>query len=111
MKDCIFCRNTFGSPQCVGCKNYNEYEAMKYRTAKTDYTKFGRGGPLPIQSVLFNPPATIVFWNDGTKTVVKCENETFDPEKGLAMAIAKRALGNKGNYYNEFKKWIEVDTK
>ena len=59
-----------------------------------------------ITNVIFNDPATIVFWNDGTKTVVKAENEPFDPEKGLAMAIAKKALGNKGNYYNEFKKWL-----
>ena len=59
-----------------------------------------------IKNVIFNDPATIVFWNDGTKTVVKAENEPFDPEKGLAMAIAKKALGNKGNYYNKFKKWL-----
>ena len=59
-----------------------------------------------IKNVIFNDPATIVFWNDGTKTVVKAENETFDPEKGLAMAIAKKSLGNRGNYYDEFKKWL-----
>ena len=61
-----------------------------------------------IKNVIFNDPATIVFWNDGTKTVVKAQNEKFDPEKGLAMAIAKKSLGNKGNYYNEFKKWLTV---
>ena len=59
-----------------------------------------------IKNVIFNDPATIVFWTDGTKTVVKAENEPFDPEKGLAMAIAKKSLGNKGDYYNEFKKWL-----
>ena len=59
-----------------------------------------------IKNVIFNNPATIVFWSDGTKTVVKAENEPFDPEKGLAMAIAKKSLGNKGDYYNEFKKWL-----
>lgn len=59
-----------------------------------------------IEKVIFNNPATIVFWNDGTKTVVKAKGEPFDPEKGLAMAIAKRSLGNQGNYYNEFKKWL-----
>lgn len=32
--------------------------------------------------------------------------DEFDPEKGLAMAIAKKALGNKGSYYDEFKKWL-----
>ena len=62
-----------------------------------------------IENVIFNDPATIVFWKDGTKTVVKCENETYDPEKGLAMAIAKRTLGNKGNYYETFKKWLPDD--
>ena len=61
-----------------------------------------------IKSVKFNNPATIVFWTDGTKTVVKCgDDDTFDPEKGLAMAIAKKALGNSGNYFNEIKRWTD----
>lgn len=60
-----------------------------------------------IVDVIFNEPATIVFWADGTKTVVKAQDEAFDPEKGLAMAISKKALGNQGNFNNEFKKWIE----
>ena len=61
-----------------------------------------------IKDVIFNKPATIVFWTDGTKTVVKCQNDdVFDPEKGLAMAIAKKAFGNKGNYCNEIKKWTD----
>lgn len=59
-----------------------------------------------IKNVIFNPPATIVFWSDGTKTVVKAKNEDFDPEKGLAMAISKKMLGNNGSYYNVFKKWL-----
>lgn len=62
---------------------------------------------VEIEKVIFNNPATIVFWSDGEKTVVKCScDEAFDEEKGLAMAISKRVLGNKGNYYNEFKKWL-----
>lgn len=60
-----------------------------------------------IKNVIFNEPATIVFWEDGTKTVVKAQsNDVFDPEKGLAMAMAKKFLGNQGNYYNEFAKWL-----
>ena len=59
-----------------------------------------------IKYVIYNDPATIVFWEDETKTVVKCKNEKFDPEKGLAMAFSKKMLGNKGNYYNIFKKWL-----
>lgn len=60
-----------------------------------------------IKDVIYNDPATIVFWEDGTKTVVKCEfSKRFDPEKGLAMAFSKKMFGNKGNYYNVFKKWL-----
>ena len=47
----------------------------------------------PIEKVIFNDPATIVFWKDGTKTIVKCqEGAEFDPEKGLAMAISRHYL-------------------
>ena len=68
-----------------------------------------------IKNVIFTDPATIVFWEDRTKTVVKCQDgDEFDPEKGLAMAIAKKAYGNKGSYCNKLKKWLpkeeQVDT-
>lgn len=82
-----------------------------------NYTMEFLDGVLPnveIKNVIFHDPATIVFWSDNTKTVVKRgENDIYDPEKGLAMAIVKKALGNQGNYYNLFKKWLpkEVDTK
>lgn len=65
-----------------------------------------------IKNVIFNDPATIVFWNDGTKTVVKCQpGDSFDPEKGLAMAIVKKAYGNKGSYCNQLKKWLHKSKK
>ena len=65
-----------------------------------------------IKDVIFNEPATIILWADGTKTVVKCqEGEGYDPEKGMAMAISKKALGNKGNYCEVFKKWLPEEEK
>lgn len=79
-------------------------QTVKY----SDYSKQKKAGPaVTIKNVIFNEPATIVLWSDNTKTVVKCaEDEVYDPEKGLAMAFAKRALGNKGNYYNTFREWL-----
>lgn len=67
-----------------------------------------RSSHIPeIKNVIFNNPATIVYWDDGTKTVVKCQDgDEFDPEKGLAMAIVKKAYGNKGSYCNKLKKWL-----
>lgn len=63
-----------------------------------------------IKKVHFSGNVTVVIFEDDSKVIVKCQDgETFDPEKGLAMAIAKRALGtNKSgsNYYDIFKKWL-----
>ena len=65
-----------------------------------------------IKNVIFNDPATIVFWNDGTKTVVKCgKDDTFDPEKGLAMAISKYFFDNAGYFNDVFKQWIPKKKK
>ena len=70
-------------------------------------TIYGTGRPV-IKNVIFNNPATIVFWHDGTKTVVKCqEGDIFDPEKGLTMAIAKKFFGNRGSYCNVINKWVD----
>ncbi len=60
-----------------------------------------------LKKVVFHDPATIVFWTDGTKTVVKCQpGDTFDPLKGFLMAFFKKACGNKGNYNNALKKIV-----
>lgn len=65
-----------------------------------------------IKNVVFNYPATIVLWDDGTKTVVKCQDgDTYSKETGLALCIAKKALGNQGNFNEVFKKWIPEDER
>ena len=62
---------------------------------------------LKIKDVIYSNPATIVFWDDGSKTVVRCgKGETFDPEKGLAMAISKRVLGSNYAWHGRFNKWL-----
>lgn len=68
---------------------------------------YGKRSGYTIKKVIFNPPATVVYWSDCTKTVVKCNvNDIFDPEKGLAMAIAKRCAGNTSAYYAEIRHWV-----
>lgn len=85
-------------------------------------------GAYGIEKVLFQNPATIVFWSDGTKTVVNCMDnveikkkvvdgkevtirkpkkaDTYSEEAGLAMAIVKKWAGNNGNYNNIFREFI-----
>ena len=69
----------------------------------------------PIKKVIFNDPATIVFWKDGTKTIVKCqEGATFDPEKGLAMAISRHYLCDicgLERYDGVFKRYVPKEMK
>ena len=77
-----------------------------------NYSPYSKPVPLSIKKVIFNDPCTIILWSDKTKTIVKCgENEKYDPEKGMAMAISKKFLGNKGNYYETFKKWLPEEEK
>lgn len=85
----------------------NELNRVHEEYSITDMSRSVVSSLFSIKDVIFNDPAVIVLWNDGTKTVVKCsENDIFDPEKGLAMAISKKALGNQGNYYETFKKYL-----
>jgi hypothetical protein len=59
-----------------------------------------------ITKVIFHDPATIVYWQDKTRTVVKCKDgEPFDKEKGLAMCISKKLLGDE--FHSEFRKYTE----
>ena len=109
----------------TACEKYDEmiarislkqFDAVGY--AKTDcditydlYKKLmnNTNSTLPeIKNVVFNNPATIVFWADGTKTVVKSRgDDIYDPEKGMAMAIAKKTMGNKREYYHTFLHWLK----
>ena len=58
---------------------------------------------LDIKRVIHNAPATVILWNDGTKTVVKAHHEPFDPEKGFAMAVCKKLLGD--SYKKTFREY------
>ena len=66
-------------------------------------------GYIPeIKNAYFNDPVTVVMWSDGTKTMVKCQDgDTYSKEVGLALCISKKALGNKPNFNNVFKKFIQ----
>ena len=103
------------------CINKND-SATKAEILSTNATSIPKCTPKPtnylpeIKNVKFDGPATIVFWADGTKTVVKCQDgDDYSEEVGLAMCIIKKVFGNKSKYNDIFKKWcpgygIETDT-
>lgn len=61
-----------------------------------------------IEKVIFHDPATIILWNDGTKTVVKCQpGDAFDKEKGFMAAYMKRMCGNDNTFNKIIKRWVD----
>ena len=105
-------------PDTVDWKqNPDAFPELKISTRISPYN-LDTTSNLSITNVIFNPPATIVFWSDKTKTVVKSTisdegieklpKEEYDPEKGIAMAICKKMIGdNKRDYYNVFLHWVK----
>lgn len=94
----------------VSCRPIIEPSWMKHTEYRAYSEKTRRTSRVPdIKDVIFNPPATIVLWADGTKTVVRCQEDKdeYSKEVGLAMCICKKVYGNKGNYNNIFKKFIK----
>ena len=70
-------------------KPTNYFEYAKYAKDAANIRK-----QLSVKKVIFNDPATIVFWEDGTKTVVKCsKNDSFNPYNGFCAALAKKIYG------------------
>lgn len=52
-------------------------------------------GITNINRVIFNPPATVICWEDGSKTVVKCaEGQLFDRYAGFSAAVMKKLFGS-----------------
>lgn len=67
--------------------------------------------PEDIKLVNFNKEkgTTVIKWRDNTITKVKVQTgmgDKYNPEMGMAMCICKKALGNKGNFNEVFKKWL-----
>ena len=54
---------------------------------------------VEVVNVIYNDPATVVYWSDKTRTVVKCQpGDTYDPKTGFLLALCKKVCGNTGNY-------------
>lgn len=47
-----------------------------------------------ITKILYNNPATIVFWSDGTQTRNICPKGTeYNPDTGLTFCVLKKLMG------------------
>lgn len=65
---------------------------------------------LAYERIIFNDPATIVIWADGTRTVVKaCKEDKFDKGVGLKTALLQRVFGK--DIDKEINKIVDEDNK
>lgn len=65
---------------------------------------------LAVEKIIFNNPATIVIWADGTRTVVKaCKEDKFDKGVGLKTALLQRVFGK--GIDKEINKIVDEDNK
>lgn len=67
---------------------------------------------LKVEKIITNGPATIVFWEDGTKTVVKIsdsdmEDGKYDIYAGVSYAIAKKLFGSNSAFKREVDRKVE----
>lgn len=123
--------NPFGNNAC-GCGdggNGNDcsgfvaevIEKLNERTTKMMKERVGTTFPIPLiecinvkgkqrPHIIFNGAATIVFWADGTKTVVKCKEGTeYNAEEGLRWCIIKKLLGDSPEFWNFIKGAVPED--
>ena len=49
--------------------------------------------PSMVEKITYCGPATIVFWKDGTKTVIKChEGDQFDEVTGFLLCCLRKMM-------------------
>ncbi len=89
-------------------KTFEELEEEAFRVHQTNLqAKIRMKLPTMVTRVIVSGPATIVFFSDGDKVVVKREpKDKEDPEKAFAMCLAKKFLKDNGSsFYKEFNRF------
>lgn len=91
-------KDIFDSALTMDTKNYSASIAAnpwgKYQKQCEFEREIRRLKQMLPRKWVINGPATILFWNDGTKTIVKCnKDDEFDAQKGYLMAFFEKTTG------------------
>jgi len=86
---------------CENCLYEDKCESDQDDSWKIEFSVYDDDEVVPlygipdIDHVVFSEPATIVFWEDGTKTVVKCmKGERYERYAGFMAACMKKMFGS-----------------
>lgn len=73
-----------------------------------DIVKTAINDTFAVKRIHKSGPVTVVIWNDGTKTVVRCaEGSKDDPYAAFCAAVTKRIYGSN----SKINKMLKVNTK
>lgn len=87
---------------------FTHIDIRKLEKEKNDMNTKTKTINFCVNKVIFNGPATVVIWGDGTKTVVKCaDGDSYSKWAGFAMCIAKRLYGD--DFHRQFRHWCGVE--
>lgn len=92
----------------------NGFDSVIYEMEKQ--RKFAERGvddmkKIDVEKIIFNNFKTIVFWNDGTKTIVSMSQEerNFDPEDAFRAAYTKKMYGTNGKIKRVIKEKSNIE--
>lgn len=91
----------------------NKKKQLKFGGVITGIDKQGNLTTIYITKVIYQRPATIVFWSDGTKTIAKCSPyDTYNTERGLLVCYAKKMMGSEAinKLLDDWRSLIHYDT-
>ena len=92
----------------------NGFDSVIYEMEKQ--RKFAERGTdemknVDVKKIIFSGPKTIVFWNDGTKTIVSMSQEerNFDPEDAFRAAYTKKMYGTNSKIKRVIKEKSNIE--
>ncbi len=92
----------------------NGFDSVIYEMEKQ--RKFAERGTdemkkIDVKKIIFNGFKTIVFWNDGTKTIVSMSQEerNFDPEDAFRAAYTKKMYGTNSKIKRVIKEKSNIE--
>lgn len=87
---------------------------VRNKVSYTNYYRTPNRIPTPKKIIISeNSRVTVVLWDDGTKTVVKCSDaDTYDPYTAYCAAFAKKCYGTNSHLKKTIEKFtVYQDTK
>lgn len=109
-----WCTSLDGSSSCELTVTFRDCDVIPEGIFGANFTDYGAFFHMTnrqlvnnIKKVIFNPPATIIIWHTGEKTVVKCKpGEKYDRWTGFAMCLSKYLLGE--DFHGVFRKFCDI---